>query len=47
MQFVHFIGNPDSGVCTKPEEGLVPWIGYEEEEAMKTMVLAVVLRLFI
>lgn len=31
-------GDADSGVVTKPQEGLAPWIGYQEEDAMKAKV---------
>ena len=38
------LGDVDSGVVTKPQEGLSPWIGYQEEEAMKAKVKPTVLQ---
>ena len=33
-----FTGDAESGIVNKPQEGLAPWIGYQEEEAMKAKV---------
>ena len=33
-----FIGDAESGIVSKPQEGLAPWIGYQEEDAMKAKV---------
>lgn len=39
-QFIKTKGDADSGVITKPQEGLAPWIGYQEEDAMKAKILS-------
>ena len=33
-----FVGDAESGIVNKPQEGLAPWIGYQEEDAMKAKV---------
>jgi len=40
QDFIKTKGDADSGVVTKPQEGLSPWIGYQEEEAMKAKILS-------
>ena len=36
--YVISIGDAESGIVSKPQEGLAPWIGYQEEDAMKAKV---------
>jgi len=40
QEFIKTKGDVDSGVVTKPQEGLAPWIGYQEEDAMKAKILS-------
>lgn len=40
QEFIKTKGDADSGVVTKPQEGLAPWIGYQEEDAMKAKILS-------
>merc|ERR1712223_197786 len=40
QDFIKTKGDADSGVVTKPQEGLAPWIGYQEEDAMKAKILS-------
>merc|ERR1712223_2031307 len=40
QDFIKTKGDGDSGVVTKPQEGLAPWIGYQEEDAMKAKILS-------
>lgn len=40
QEFIKTKGDAESGIVNKPQEGLAPWIGYQEEDAMKAKILS-------